>query len=199
MTLDKAHMTYRALRLHFTQESYNIFKTQGRVKGVKEESLDKNLRLKHFLEKYRKKHKTLPEFIDFLVAQFSSGDEYGGVYNGNPDEVYNKWKGRKDSLTRVFREDLQRCPELANKSAHTVQTQPPVMKAFYGEKISLETVCILNKLCHFLDEIHNPDPLWKSFEFRIRKYSPFMTVDRDRFNHIMRGVYESNVSCEERT
>ena len=91
---------YLALKNHFTRDSYDYHKYNGKVK-VNETSYETR-RDKYFFMKLAKKK----DIENYLLAQFVEGgkDFYVGNINASqPDEVYMSWKKRQESLTYRFK------------------------------------------------------------------------------------------------
>ena len=84
---------YLALKLHFTTESYDITKHKYAAKGKKETFLKrKDLTvLRKLARDFRRQ-----EIIDILVANFVSGDRWGGMFDVEAMETYKKWKANKE-------------------------------------------------------------------------------------------------------
>ena len=165
---------YLALKLHFTTESYDITKHKYAAKGKKETFLKrKDLTvLRKLARDFRRQ-----EIIDILVANFVSGDRWGGMFDVEAMETYKKWKANKERLSYTFEQDLnsiQLRMEKDNIEDATVDDQHPlILKMLLGKQIALETVVILNKAVNFIDD-YNDDLILKDTCLLVRKYSPFV-------------------------
>lgn len=196
MTTFEAYRIYLALKLHFTTDSYDIRKTKGRVKA-QQKTLEKNFKLMNELKKLKNKYNE-QDFIDYLVANFISGDKYGGIYNPDSAEVYSSWLSIQESLSYKYEQDLH---ELANHGIENVKDlwdckdgHPLLMKRYFGKTCNLETLVILNKLYRFVDEIDEQlifDPVWSSVSKTIHKYSPFVKIDKEKFTTITGKVFST--------
>lgn len=194
MTTFEAYKLYLALRLHFTTDNYDIRKTKGRVKAS-ERSLAKNVKLQFYLQKLKSRYRE-QDFINYLVANFISGDKWGGVYSDSPDDKYLAWQRVQDSLPYLYKQDLE---NFANEGVVQVDQlwnckngHPLIMKKHFGQICLLETVVILNKLYKFNDVIDEQlifDPVWNTFSKLIHKYSPFVRVDKEAFTNITKQVF----------
>lgn len=195
MTTFEAYKLYLALRLHFTTDNYDIRKTKGRVKAS-EKALAKNMKLQFYLRKLKSKYRE-QDFINYLVANFIAGDRWGGVYSTDTDDKYMAWQRIHDSLSYVYKQDLQK---LYDEGITTVQQlwdcnegHPPILKKHFGQICCLETVVILNKLFKFNDMIDEQlifDPVWSTFSKLIHKYSPFVRFDKQQFYQITYQVFD---------
>ena len=191
---------YLALKLHFTTESYDITKHKYAAKGKKETFLKrKDLTvLRKLARDFRRQ-----EIIDILVANFVSGDRWGGMVDVEAMETYKKWKANKERLSYTFEQDLnsiQLRMEKDNIEDATVDDQHPlILKMLLGKQIALETVVILNKAVNFIDD-YNDDLILKDTCLLVRKYSPFVVKNtktlieehQDLINIIARTRNSSN-------
>ena len=86
---------YLALRLHFTTDNYNVIEQKGRVRATKNSFLKRKdlLSIRRVAETYSDK-----DIVDFLVANFVSGDRWGGVFDVESKERYQGWKKRIESI-----------------------------------------------------------------------------------------------------
>lgn len=196
MTIDEAYKLYMALRLHFTTDRYNISETKGRVR-VSAKSLDKNPKLRYFLDKYRLKYPNKTDFVHFLVANFVYGDHWGSVYEGTEHvEHYQRFTRSLDKLSYQFSEDLKALRLAGYDHPSQFLSGTIIQKLYYSKHISLESVVILDKLYAFTDHVSTEDPLWKAFARLIRKYSPFLKTDREKLRSIVSAVFvmETSVS-----
>tara|TARA_B100000427_G_scaffold293608_1_gene271674 strand:- start:678 stop:1295 length:618 start_codon:yes stop_codon:yes gene_type:complete len=191
---------YLALKLHFTTESYDITKHKYAAKGKKETFLKrKDLTvLRKLARDFRRQ-----EIIDILVANFVSGDRWGGMFDVEAMETYKKWKANKERLAYTFEQDLnsiQLRMEKDNIEDATIDDQHPlILKMLLGKQIALETVVILNKAVNFIDD-YNDDLILKDTCLLVRKYSPFVVKNtktlieehQDLINIIARTRNSSN-------
>lgn len=189
MTTIEAYKIYLALRLHFTTDSYNISETKGRVK-VNPTSLDKNPRLRYFLDKYRLKYPNKADFVLFLVSNFVYGDEWASVYEGDSTvENYHRLTGAIAKLSYQFKADLKSLINKGYDDPSKFLNGTTLQMLFYSKHITLESVVVLDKLYNFTDHVSTQDPLWKTFARLIKKYSPFLKTDREKLRSIVGEVF----------
>ena len=182
----EVYRLYMALKLHFTTPSYDITKTKGAVKASQTAFLKR--RDVFLFRKLAQKFKP-QEAINYFVANFASGDKNGGVFNSESMEVYDKWKIRQDKLSYMFKEDISKLivesEKLEQDPLVSYNNQHPiVIKLYLGNKISLETVIILDKLFDFKYNLNTElsnDFIWNDLNLLITKYRPFVRFDRIKF------------------
>lgn len=180
---------YMAIKLHFTTDSYDISKTKGNVKDCRNAFLKRKdiFAFRKLGQKYSKQ-----EVINFLVANFTRGDKYGGVFDREAEEVYENWKARQQKLSYTFSNEVNfilfeseksgEDPFTANNGSH-----PLILRLYLGKKISLETLIILDKLFDFrysLDTSLEYDFVWKEVSRLIKKYRIFIKIDKEKYLEI---------------
>jgi len=192
---------YLALKLHFTTESYDITKHKFAAKGKKETFMKRKdlIVLRKLARDFDRQ-----TIIDILVANFVTGDRWGGMFDTEAMKTYERWKARQQSMGYTFEQDLntiQTRMDIENIEDATVDTQHPlILKMLLGRQITLETVVILNKGLNFCND-YNDDLILKDTCLLINKYSPFMKSTKnlylkhqDLINIIARTRNSSNTS-----
>ncbi len=177
---------YMAMKLHFTTDSYDISKSKGMVKDCRNSFMKRKdiLAFRKLGEKYSKK-----EIIDFLVANFTRGDRYGGVFDHEAEEAYENWKNRRDRLSYIFSQDISVIlleSEKNNEDPFTTTggKHPLIVRLYLGRKINIETLIILDKLFNFRysnDTILQYDFVWKEVSLLIAKYRIFVKIDKEKY------------------
>jgi hypothetical protein len=185
---------YLALKLHFTTDQYDVIKQKGRIRASRQAFAKRK-----DIFSIRKVSKTYSdeEVANFLVANFTSGDRWGGLFDAEANERYTEWQKKVQSLSYVFTNDLDALMEeleAENKTfddAFTIaKTQHPyIIKAFLRKTITLETLVILEKINPFLDKFDtdlSTDIMWPDISRLIRKYKPFLQIDKEKYSGILR-------------
>ncbi len=103
MNVTDAYKIYTALRLHFTTDNYDIRSgiTPRKPKAGVKTSFKKKLEM--LMKQYNYQEE---EFINYLVANFLNGNEWGIFENTGP-EVFLEWKRVQESLTYNYTQDVQ--------------------------------------------------------------------------------------------
>jgi hypothetical protein len=78
------------------------------------------------------------------------------------NEYYLEWQKRKQSISRIFKDDLNTIELESQKNAlsldqiinFTLNEYPSIIKLYLGKKIAIESISILNDLLDFI-------PKWK--------------------------------------
>jgi len=199
----KAYRYYLALKLHFTTEKFNVFENRGNVKGSREAFNARNDR--YIFEKVGSRFDDDKDIIQYFVANFAYNND-SFIYEGQQaEENYKIWIKRKESITKVFIDDLASIInhiEVNKIASHHVfnfldSTYPVAFELLIGNKISIETIRILDDIYPMLDnwESHNAVKyIWNQEFLRIKKLTGFVKYDIIKiekiFKHFMDEVAE---------
>lgn len=191
---------YLALRLHFTTDKYDAIKQQGRVRASRQAFLRRNdlLAIRRVAETYSDK-----DVVDFLVANFITGDRWGGVFDVEAKERYTDWKRRIESLTYTFDKEVGKIKTFADNKNITFDEMfsvgknehPYIIKMYLRHDVSIETLVILNQFNSFtdlLDKELKDDILWPDISRIIKKYTPFLTIKKEKYGRILRRTIGSD-------
>ena len=193
---------YLALKLHFTTESYDITKHKFAAKGKKETFMKRKdlIVLRKLARDFDRQ-----TIIDILVANFVTGDRWGGMFDTESMETYKKWKATLQRIAYTFEQDLNSIHyrmEKDNIEDVTVGPgHPLILKMLLGKQITLETVVILNKELNFCND-YMDDLILKDTCLLVNKYTPFIGKStknlhlkhQDLINIIARTRNSSNTS-----
>lgn len=182
----EVYRIYMSLKLHFTTPDYDITKVKSAVR-CKPETFAKRKDILLF-RKLAKKY-AFPDLVNYFVSNFVAG--HNGLFDAESDEIYLNWKARQERLGYLFSQDIDlllreaekenKDPLISNDGQH-----PVFFKLYLGNKISIETVIILDKL---FDVVYNnsslsQDFLWKDFALLVTKYRKFIRIDRDKYRKL---------------
>jgi hypothetical protein len=182
----EAYKLYLALKQHFTVASYNFFKYNGKVRastGAFEKRKDR-----YFFEKLSR----IPDPQTLIVANLLEDVTYvNDMLSPEGRGRGTKYQARLNSLSNLFREDMTKALEtntfdqLLNFSKDS--QYPPLLAGYLSKQISIQTVIILDCLCHFIDNWDRKltdDYLWPDIRNKLVKYRPFLVFDKAKFKKI---------------
>lgn len=186
----KTYQTYLALKSHFYTKSYDVFKYKGKVKS-KYDSYQ-NRRDKSIFEYLSKKFNS-DQLVEFFLSNFLESKN-GGLYDDNAKLVYVEWKKRIENLSYLFKEDLKKIlskNKNVEKSLEFVDNQHSnIIKMYLGKKIMLETLIILDMIYDYkdeYDEVLKNDIVWEELSLKMKKYKPFLNLDKEKFIELVDG------------
>jgi len=193
MTGFKAFRYYLALKLHFNNDKYNVFENKGNIKYSYENFNSRNDR--HIFEKLARKFDTDKDLIQFLVANFAYGHDNMIFAIEEANEYYLEWQKRKQSISRIFKDDLNTIELESQKNAlsldqiinFTLNEYPSIIKLYLGKKIAIESISILNDLLDFIPKWkQNPSGMLilESDIRRIEKLKGFVKYEQDKIKPI---------------
>ncbi len=188
----KAFVMYVALKAHFTNPKYNYFKNRGQT-TANFDSFSKRSD-KYYFEKLAEKYPTKERCLGFLVCNLLLDKDFyiGDFRNRLTEKKYKEWVGRLDSLLYIFETDLRK---VQNESEQTDTTFRNFFRIKSGHTTSrflemtlegvttLETYVLVDNLLGLTEYYDGKiiDPLYEDFAFKVKKYSPFIQLDRARF------------------
>lgn len=191
--------TYLAIKLHFTSDSYDYFKYEGKVNCKLDTFTKRNDR--YFFHKLSTKYKQ-DEIIDFFVSNFLSDDKkwIGNLLQNDGRDVYLDFKKRKESFNYFFRSD---CTNVSNDFSSrglsfddgficTNGQHPRVLRLLIQKKISYQTAIVLD---YYLTFIKNWDKkieekiVWPNISNKITKLKPFIRFNSVECKNILKEVF----------
>ena len=186
------YKTYLALKNHFTKDSYNYHKYQGKSRASLQSFYKRKDR--YWFEKLSRQ-KDDKEIINFFVSNFTSCSDPGSLWIGEMikegESRYTSWQKRIQSLTYLFKQESQ---EIFENGVETVfdcsKGHPTLLKMFLSGQISIETLVIYDKIFLFGKNFDKKlkDPVWETVSLKIKKYSPFLHIDVFHYKKILKQI-----------
>lgn len=194
MTGYEAFGIYESLKLHFTKDSYDYFKYNGKTNHSVQSF--ENRKDKYFFYKLSRKHTNKDELVDFLVANFLEDEKVwvGKLLDDDSEEVFRKRQKVLQSLGYTFENDCRKLLEDVKNPDDLIYTDgdyPILLTKVLRKEVSLETLVILDKILGFMpmwdrkiaDTIRYPD-----FRHKLKKYAAFMQLDTVKYRLILKKV-----------
>jgi len=195
----EAYKIYMAIKLHFTTDSYDYFKYEGKV-NIKLETFTKN-NARYFFHKLSTKY-TRDSLVDFFVANFlNDGSKWiKELTTSDGESVYLDWKKRYDAFNYHFRSD---CVFIFNDFNNRKLSFDDGFNAFGGQhprffqlvlskKISYESAVVFNQILGFVKRWNkqiDEKVIWPIHSKRIKKYTPFVRYNPTEIKLIMKEVF----------
>lgn len=173
---------YRAIKLHFTNKKYDVFETNGHIKGLSPEYFESRKEAGWF-KALAKKFKNPQEFVQFCVSQVV----YGSIDDiFNLDKAYSnflEWNKNKERSTSLIRGEIEE-----NDIDSLVLGDPPkILRYTISKRIHLETAVAINKYRPFIsDKLFKKDYLIFADEaIKIKKLDRFVKYNEDVISQIL--------------
>lgn len=193
MTPFEAYKLYMAVKMHFTQPSYDYFKYNGKT-NVNQESFNRRKDKYQFQKLSRHK-----DARHYLVANFISSDGskwVGDLLSDESRQHYTDWLKRTESLTYNFNQELSSIEDDFMSYFACKDGQHPKLLVLYKQgKISIETLTILNEMLSFFpiwDKKITDTIIWPSIRDKCVKYQPFLKYDKNKIKSLVKRVLEIN-------
>lgn len=194
MTEFEAYKMYLALKAHFQTEAYDVIAQRGRIRASQKSFVGSG---KAFSFRRLTKIYKDDEICDFMVANFISGDRWGGVFDADATRQYQDWKRRVESLRYQFSNDLD---SLLNAQMDAgldlfdcqAGQHPLIVREYLGGRVNIETLVILDKLTGFVakfDTELGSMMMWPETSRLIRKYRPFLRIELEQYQKIYEAKF----------
>jgi len=189
MNAQEALQMFLALKLHFSTESYDIFKYKGQIKKLPDLAKRKD---KFQIQKIARH----PDPQGLIIANLIRSPNLwtGDIVSAEGFANYKSWQKRIEALTYTFQEDIKKLnhENLVENFKADDGSHPYALRLYLGDHICLETLVIINSLIDFYshwDRKLKDDLVWKEIRLVIPKYQPFLKdkYNKDKFKNIFLG------------
>ena len=195
----KAFKYYIAIKLHFTKESFDVFKNRGNVKGTREAFNARNDR--YVFEKLARRYPVDKDIIQFYVANFAYGNENMVYSVEEAESCLLEWNKRKQSITKIFADDCNKIlmdsykrklkePSIIN---FTLNQYPSILNLYLGKQISVETIKILDDYENMIANWKQNTSmllLWENEIRRVEKLNGFIKYDKSKISNVYNSFKE---------
>ena len=186
---------YQALKLHFTSDSYDFFKYNGKT-NVSVTAFE-NRKDKYHFYKLSRKCTNKEDLINFVVANFVEDEKswVGNLLMEEADINYRKRQKVIQSLSYTFENDckliFEDCKLNPNEVLMTDGDYPVLLTKTLRKETQIETLCILNEILGFFpmwskkitDTIR-----WPEYRKKCLKYTAFLPKDVVKYKLILKKV-----------
>jgi hypothetical protein len=200
----KVYKFYLALKLHFSKTDFDVF-VNSNVKANRDSFEKRNDRGLFYA--MGKKHTEDKTVVQYIVANMAYGNTQFIYDKELADRNYNEWVKRKQSISKVFSDDLVIIQEYLESNNFTLDSlftfttnaQPSIIYLYVGGRITIETFSILN-------ELENLIPSWKADKsndlynvlsselIKVDKIKKFVKYDKERINKLY-ASFKENLAC----
>ena len=190
---------YLAVKLHFTTDSYDYHKYEGKV-NCKLETFTKN-NARYFFHKLGTKY-SKDDILCFFVSNFLSDSNkwIGDLTRNDGQDVYLDWKKRNDAFEYHFRSD---CVYIANDFNVKRLSFNDGFNAFGGQhprffqlvlskNISYESAVVFNEILSYSkrwDKQITEKVVWPIHSKRLKKYTQFVKYNPTSVKLILKDVF----------
>ena len=186
----ETYKTYLAMKQHFTKDKYDYHKYCGRSRATL--SAFHKRKDRYFFEKMSRSHPD-KEIEDYFLANFVTCKDPEPLWIGEiiqeGDKNYQQWQKKVQSLSYVFREDIDK---LFDRKVDEVfdcsKGHPHILKSYLGGYTTLETLVICDRIFGYVKNFDKKlqDPVWETVSRRIKKYTPFLNINVPRYKKVLK-------------
>ena len=196
MTGYEAFSIYNALKLHFSQQSYDYFKYNGKSR-ISIDSFE-NRKDKYHFYKLSRKYKE-DEYINFLVANFIVNEKTwaGDLLKTEAEVNYLRRMKYMQSMTYSFENDCNLVFEELDDPNEVLRVEdgeyPVLLLMALRKEIQPETLVILNALLNFFPTWSKnvADTIrWPDYRMKMLKYTAFVPFDSVKYRLMLKKVIE---------
>jgi hypothetical protein len=179
------YLMYCAIKAHFGEGDYNFNQFGGKSKVSKDSFWKRNDRL--FFVRLSRKYKEYDYIKDYFVSNFvKSRNGWIGHFN---EQIYEDWKKYMQSLTYNFEQELSSHVDDFEKLFEVPEgSHPLLLKEYFGKRVSLETLIILDELVQYVDDWDKKmweDILWPDIKKLMTDYQKFLTIPKERCRMVL--------------
>lgn len=196
MSAIEAYKIFQSVKLHFTSEKYNFFKS-GKVK-ISEKTFSTR-RDRFVFQKLATKYNR-EELISLVLSNALKNDSVWSMNLLEPEATDNmtEYLNRIQSITYNLKQDTKKLLDWALTNQVSVDRilisngrYPPLLDMTMKGEISLETLVIMNEILGFFDMWKrkiDDTIIWPAFAHKCEKYSAFVLprVDLQKMKKIIK-------------
>ena len=186
---------YQALKLHFTSDSYDYFKYNGKT-SISVNAFE-NRKDKYHFYKLSRKCNNKEDLINFVVANFVEDEKswVGNLLTEEADMNYRKRQKIIQSLSYTFENDckliFEDCILNPNEVIKTDGDYPILLTKTLQKVTQIETLCILNDILGFFpmwSKKISDTIRWPEYRRKCIKYATFLPKDSVKYKLILKKV-----------
>lgn len=190
---------YLALKNHFSKESYNYFKYQGKTNISKESFLNRKDRFQ--FQKLSRMYDDA-EMLDFMVANFVHDEKIwvGNLLESDAKDRYTEYLKRKQSLTYRFENELDQLIVASGGIQKLFRVDKdgnlPIITGYYWNIAGIETLALLDYFVGYFDKYNTKfgdDYLWIKLRMKCKKLLPFINFDKNKIKDILKDRTNAHI------
>ena len=187
---------YLAIKLHFTSDSYDYFKHNGKT-TARLNTFTKR-RDRYFFHKLSRSYSS-SACVDYFVAGFIGSDTVwiGDVVGKSGQENYTRWQKRIESLSYVFEGDVNTLLEFIEEKKIKFDDlfkvkdgqHPPLVKLYIANKITIESMIILDDILNYTKQFNKQikeTVIWPKKYKLLMNYKPFLKYNTTKMKMIIK-------------
>lgn len=182
-----AFAIFNAIKLHFTSDSYDFFRYNGKSNVTKQNFA--NRKDKYSFYKLSRKYRN-DDLMNFYIANFLVKDVnwIGDITGVEGEENYKMWQKRNQSLNYRFKEDIMYLMDKVSIGSDMIKVKdgqyPLLLNETMQGAVTIETLSILNHMMGFFEMWNkkiSDTIIWPTWKRKCEKYTPFIHYDESKY------------------
>ena len=183
------YVKYLAMKKHFTTDQYDYHKYRGKIRA----SFDTYRTRNDVFFFHKLAQKDDPEKLLMANMIVKPNIWIREILEQAGEDRYIDWLKKRDSLTRVVKEDLAKLRDVYQDNFVSVNGQhPEILRLFIQRQITLETFTILTHSAKIFDywDANLVDKIVARDIIRLsKKYYPFLDIDQKKFKKVIKDYF----------
>lgn len=196
MTGYEAFGLYESLKLHFSKDTYDFFKYNGKTNHSVQSF--ENRKDKYHFYKLSRKYTNKQDLTDFIVANLIVSERLwvGDLLCEDADIRYRSRQKVLQSLSYTFENDCRTIFDGVSEPNDVIKTDgdyPVLLTKALRKEISIESLIILDKILGFMsmwDKKINDTIRWPDYRRKLIKYASFLPQDVVKYKMILKKVLQ---------
>ena len=197
MTGYEAFGLYESLKIHFSKDSYDFFKYNGKT-NVSVTAFE-NRKDKYHFYKLSRKYTNRDDLINFIVANLVEKDNLwvGDLLNDSAEVNFRKHQKIIQSLSYTFENDCREVFDGLDNPNEALMVSdgdyPILLRKSLRKEIEIETLCILANILGFLpawDKKIADTIRWPDYRRKLVKYAAFLPKDVVKYKLLLKKVLQ---------
>lgn len=192
----EAYGMFLAMKAHFTRDSYDYFRFNGKVRTNHDKFMKRHDRFAfHRLSKK-------DDAQNLILASLIKNEDLWitDILDSTGEKNYKEWKKTQDTLSYTFKEDMTKLANLEIKFDDLVKVTdgqyPRLLKEYQIGTISLESLMILNDITSvfkYWNKHISDDLIWPSLFTKMKKYRTFLSLQskHEYFKSVVISAFEN--------
>lgn len=195
----KCLQIYLSVKAHFATEKHNALTHNGRMANITYDVLDQRAD-SGLIRQVARKFDDMQSLSTFFVANMAAGNVHPFSDLDRAQALYTEWLKIKHRLTRQFTDDCNAIVDTNQRFDVLIATSagqlPPLFLMMKNQRISLQSLAIIDVLHPVSKTWQGEHPIWKSDFMRIRKARSFLPTRDPRLLAIFNNTKdELNQTC----
>jgi len=184
------YVYYLALKRHFTTD-YDYFKYNGKVRATIE-SFEKRNDKYHFYKLSKRSDNR-----EFILANIVHDPNVwvGNLFGEKAEKIYNDWKKIQQSLTYIFKQDINTLDDDFDSNLLTHDgNHPKLLRLHLSRQIHTESLIMINEVTNvfsYWDKKLVDKIIWPDIKNRCTKYRPFLSLDKDKIKTAIYSTFSN--------